>query len=124
MVLQIQWTDLETGWTTSFGELQFFLDKQTGEVHMLSGQGMDEEEELEEQLEIDPFRYLLIPPQGSNDYDGYQAMVDFIETVKDKDLKLSLEQAIRGRRVFRRFKDCIGADLDEEERWYDFEAAA
>jgi hypothetical protein len=65
-------------------------------------------------------RYIPIPQVGSQD--AYQAMVDFIDTVKDDHLADLLAVSIQGKGAFRRFKDVLrqAADEPELERWYRF----
>jgi hypothetical protein len=45
---------------------------------------------------------------------------DFIFTVPSRRLQDRLDQAIRGRDAFRRFKDVLAGCPDEHKRWFAF----
>ena len=62
-------------------------------------------------------RYIEIPQVESRD--SYQDMVEFIGTVNDRHLQELLSVAIEGRGAFRRFKDVLARNRDEQERWYE-----
>lgn len=65
-------------------------------------------------------RFLEIPYVGSRD--GYQDMVDFIETVEDERLRDLLGVAVKGKGAFGRFKDVLRRSEYklEQERWFAF----
>jgi hypothetical protein len=64
-------------------------------------------------------RYLDIPRQDSRE--GFMDMEEFIETVRDAQLRDRLWNALRQRRPFRRFKDTLASSEVETHRWYAFE---
>jgi hypothetical protein len=63
-------------------------------------------------------RYIAVPPRRS--HEGYQEMVDYINTVSDQRLAGRLEGAISGRGAFRRFKDALLDYPEQRERWFQF----
>lgn len=90
-----------------------YVDLETGEVITV----IDGEEDSYTDNEL---RYLPIPQGGS--IEGYQDMVDFIETVEDRKLRDLLEVAINGRGAFGRFKNVLLRSEYESEltRWYTY----
>lgn len=71
---------------------------------------VDEIEELFEKSIILPTQY---------DINEYQMIVDFIETIKEQNIKETLNRLIKGKGAFRRFKDyCIDINIIQD--WYDF----
>lgn len=103
---------------TSF-EIDYYFDKQTGEVEML-GDYMDTDPELKERIEEDfGERYIRVPKIES--WQSFEDMEEFTETVSDRKLQSALERALTGSKgVFRRFKDTISQDRDLLEQWYKF----
>ena len=63
-------------------------------------------------------RFLPVP--GADSRAGYADMEAFIETVASLRLQERLRAAIRGRGAFRRFKDVLGRQPAEWERWLTF----
>ena len=63
-------------------------------------------------------RFQDIPRRSSSD--GYELMAEFAESVGNAKLRTRLESALHGKGVFRRFKDALRDDPDEEKRWYKF----
>ena len=63
-------------------------------------------------------RFIEIPEQDS--HQGYDDMADFAETVENAKLRNRLAYALNGSKPFRRFKDALGDDPDEEKRWFAF----
>lgn len=100
-------------------DISYFFDKQTGEVEML-GEVVETDPELEERIEEDPEnRYIHVPQIES--HDAFEDMVEFTETVQDKEMRRLLEFALSGGRgVFRRFKDALAYDRKLTEQWYAF----
>lgn len=70
----------------------------------------DEIDELFEKSIILPIEYEI---------NEYQMMIDFIDTVNEKNIKEKLQSLIQGKGAFRRFKDyCFEANIIQN--WYDF----
>ena len=123
--------------------VNFYLDKDTGEVHDVSDDDWarydDGEEgdpdfegladwEKEHMEEIWPVleglgsdRYVELP--GQFDFDGYRVMENFIDELPEGRMKDDLWRAIEGRGAFRRFKDEVHRH-GVHEKWYAFRDAA
>jgi hypothetical protein len=117
--LKINLSDLCEAIDNNSLDYEHFLDLETGEILFVSDY-MDDEETagLKDRIEENFKRYERIPEAGSNQ--GYQDMVDFIDTVDDERLVELLEVAIDGKGAFRRFKDVLLNYPDERERWFRF----
>jgi hypothetical protein len=63
-------------------------------------------------------RFRRIPVADS--HEGYRDMEEFVETVQKSSVQMRLAQALRGKGVFRRFKDALLSFPDERERWFAF----
>ena len=71
------------------------------------------EDEIDELFEAS----IILPTQY--EINEYQMMVDFIETIENKEIKDNLQRLIQGKGAFRRFKDyCIEINIIQD--WYDF----
>lgn len=105
------------------GLVEWYLDRETGEVlcacDTLLG---DEDEELSARIEAEPERYILIDPFPSSA--GFEVMTDFVETVTDAAACRVLERALAGRKPFRAFKDALLDYPVERESWFRFKDAA
>jgi hypothetical protein len=66
----------------------------------------------------DPNRWLHVSCEGSSG--GYGDMVAFIDTLSDAHLADRLQDAIRGRGAFRRFRDVLSRAPEEFTRWHVF----
>ncbi|RJX17310.1 MAG: hypothetical protein C4570_08330 [Ammonifex sp.] len=66
-------------------------------------------------------RYELVPRVYSSEV--YDLMVQFAETVSDRQLREKLEIALNGRGAFGRFKRVLGDYPEERERWFDWKLA-
>ena len=99
------------------GEANYFLDLQTGKVIFVS-EYMDNKDEILEMIEEEPERYKAIPIISSSE--SYQIMEDFIETVKDDEIKNALSDAIKRKKPFYHFNETISEYPEEKLRWYDF----
>ena len=101
------------------GQISWVLDSETGEVLPLT-----EDAELpvpiEEIEEDETGRFLEIDPEDS--HEAHRDMEEFIATVADSQLRRRLETAIRGKGAFRYFKDTLGENPPERERWFRFQA--
>jgi len=119
-------------------DMDYYLDKETGEVIITSEEifGYAEEED-EDKLREDlsdwqkediklakeilfnnPERYICIPERPS--YEGYNLMVEFAEKVEDELLREKLSIALDGKGAFRRFKNVIADYPDYREKWFKF----
>jgi hypothetical protein len=100
--------------------IEFFLNIETGEVVTLRTFDREEEdEELSELIDENYEIYFQIPERDSRE--GFTDMVDFAETVEDKQLQAALMDILSGgRKIFRRFKDELSSDREQLQRYYRF----
>ena len=118
-------------------DMEYYLDKETGEVIFLPveiSRYVEEEDEnlrgelldwqkkdikvAQDILFINPDRYINIP-EGAP-CNGYDLMVKFAETIDDELLREKLSIALDGRGAFRRFKNVIADYPDYREKWFIF----
>jgi hypothetical protein len=118
-------------------DMEYYLDKETGEViflpvevsryvegedENLRGELLDWQKKdikvAQDILFINPDRYINIP-EGAP-CNGYDLMVEFAETIKDELLREKLSIALDGRGAFRRFKNVIAEYPDYREKWFIF----
>jgi len=92
------------------------IDLTTGEVWPQSA--LDYAEEIGEEDEDDPDRWLWVDCEGSRD--AYQDMVWFIEELDEPNLADRLDRAISGRGAFRRFKDALSDRPELMTKWFAF----
>ncbi|MCU0288704.1 MAG: UPF0158 family protein [Acidobacteria bacterium] len=107
-----------------FPGVRQFLNTETGGVIIISesSDSFDENGDLIDIDDLDNFldeKFIELPKVDSAE--GYRDMEAFIETIKNPNLRNKLENALRQRRPFRRFKDVL-MGLAEEERWYKFKS--
>ena len=105
-----QFLDIVTMEAVSVPE-SLFIDNFGGEYQELSGM-------IEEEFNS---RFFRLP--SPYDIHEYSIMERFIWSLPEGAIQDRLENAIRGRGAFRRFKDSIYR-LDMEQEWYDFRANA
>jgi len=96
-----------------------------GRVDLATGQvwpqfALDYAEEIGEEGDADPDRWLWVGCEGSRN--AYGDMVWFIESLDEPTLSDRLTRAISGRGAFRRFKDVLFDRPDLITQWYAFSA--
>jgi len=118
-------------------DMDYYLDKETGEVIVLLEEIFRYAEEDQDKVREDlpdwqkeqvklaqdilfknPDRYICIPERPS--YEGYNLMVEFAEKVEDELLREKLSIALDGKGAFRRFKNVIADYPDYREKWFKF----
>ncbi len=100
---------------------RFYLDRETGEVHVEINEavvGVVEGEEIDFTTE----RFVLIEPVPS--YVGWRIMRNFIESLPAGPAAMQLAHAIEGKSAFRRFKDVLLNYPKLREQWFQFHADA
>src|SRR5687767_10122036 len=100
-----------------FGE--FFLDKASGKIVLVSEYPDDDAVLHRERLEEDPDRFLFITPLPS--HVGWDIMRDFVENLENSSAHKSLERALQGRKPFRSFKDDLLKCPDTREQWFQYQ---
>ena len=114
-------------------EYDYYLDTHTGRIMRIStdvwnaleeGQTIAgslnawQQEELHEAQAVfsdTQGRYLPVPEDL--EWEVEERMSDFVETVRDADLRRKLTSAREGRNALRRFKDVLVHYPDEQQRW-------
>lgn len=122
--IKVDWDGLCHAFEDASGEIDYYLDTETGEVFMVSDLVMSSEEceKIKDEIEAAAEdRYLYI--EGQMPWEGYRDMEDFIETVEDENLKEKLYIAIDGPGAFRRFKNVLLGYPEERQRWFAFRDA-
>lgn len=112
-----------------------YLDRETGEIHLLSDDYLSAAEEGDDELEgwaeweaelIEQARtifqdtqgrYLELPDQF--EIDEYRFLAAFADSYPDPSIAERLGDAIRGKGAFRRFKDLVHR-LGIADRWYEY----
>ena len=103
--LRIDLSDLDLAFENASHGATYYLDTQTGEV-VLVAEGVDEDEELGQQIEQDDgTRFRDIPHADGRE--SYRDMERFIDTVENARFRDELLQAIQGRGALRRLKDTL-----------------
>jgi uncharacterized protein (DUF608 family) len=117
-----------------FDEMTAYINRETGELHTVSGEDArlieDEEEDLPEwQKEsiakakevLNNDAWVTLP--GKFEIHEWEIMRDFAESVTDEELSESLLQAIQGKGAFRYFKDTLNRHNIQDD-WYRFKLQA
>jgi len=116
--LKIDLSDLMEAFESGSGEAEWYLDRDSGEVIMVvEGMPIDERD-----IDLEEERYLSVPTISSRG--SYAIMEEFIATVKDDGVRTDLEDAIKGKGAFRRFKDVLNHYPEDRKRWFAFKEAA
>ncbi len=101
------------------GESSHWLNIESGTI--LSLIGPDAYDETDEGPRDDD-RWLFIEPIESSE--AFRVMEDFVDQCGDDRLARALEQALRQRKPFSRFKDALAARPAQREAWFAFERQA
>ncbi len=113
--LKVDLDELAMAFTDFGGELEYYLDTETGQIMFDAKDFGIEMEEIDfEQGD----RYIWI----GNPYphEGYGDMEDFIFRTEDQHLADLLSVAIRGKGAFRRFKGVLLDHLEARDAWHAF----
>ena len=118
-------------------ESGYWLDLETGEIHMLTGESRSCEDDDDDAEDDDGDDWLaqerrlrrlidstvgrFIRVEGFETRESWQIMRDFIDETPDPRLQQKLVQAIGGKGAFRRFKDILDHYPDAKEKWFVFE---
>lgn len=98
-------------------EIEYYVDRQTGEVFPLLPDS-DEAEADRERVEADSERFVYVEPLASSV--GWDVMEQFVISLQPGEPRRILERAITSRRPFRAFKDELLAFPDLREAWFAF----
>jgi len=98
-------------------EMQFYLDRRTGEVFPVFEES-DESDEDRDRIEAEPDRFVFIDAIPSSV--AWEVMEAFVEALHPGQPRSRLEGAIRSRHPFRTFKDEVFAYPDLLDAWHSF----
>jgi hypothetical protein len=151
--LKVNLEDLAAAFDSGFDEVWHYLDLETGEVVMVTGDTRQQLGELLEATDAETIEAvnetiqkeeladwekdvlytaaLVEKGDGSrfveipkvDSWEGHEDMAAFIETVSDRHVRELLQAAIEGKGAFRRFKDVLAKSPQERERWFQFRDA-
>ncbi len=96
----------------------WFLDRQTGELHFLSDDLPDDDLPVDRAELEDDSRFVPVEPEGSDR--AYRDMEEFTATVREPALLQRLQDALSGKGAFGRFKRVLAGQPAERERWFEF----
>ena len=99
-------------------EMEWYLDRTTGEVLPTSADFGATPEEIMMQIETDPDRFLLIDPMDSRD--GHRIMQAYVNDMLEGEASRRLAQALSGRKPFASFKQALFAYPGERDAWFEF----
>lgn len=101
------------------GESSHWLNIESGTILPLIGPDAVDEADVDPR---DDDRWLFIEPIESSE--AFRVMEDFVDQCGDDRLARALEQALRQRKPFSRFKDALAARPPQREAWFAFERQA
>ena len=123
--IDIDAEELIQAFESNHGEIQYVLDRQTGEVIPMPTDGSDFpiEDELRELIEANfGTRFIRIEPVTSSE--GWNVMSSFVEQLPNSETASRLARVIEGKSPFRRFKDELLNYPKLREDWFRFHEEA
>ena len=123
--IDIDAEELIQAFESNHGEIQYVLDRQTGEVIPMPTDGSDFpiEDELRELIEANfGTRFIRIEPVTSSE--GWNVMSSFVEQLPNGETASRLARVIEGKSPFRRFKDELLNYPKLREDWFRFHEEA
>jgi hypothetical protein len=135
MLLPVKLNDVIEALETAAEECAHYLDRNTGEIVMITNEEMEAAEEDELISEYPDWQreailkareilksesFVELPDQF--DIHEYKIMEDFCLAFKDRRVAEDLRRLIKGSGAFRRFKDAIYS-LGADKAWYQFRRA-
>jgi len=96
------------------------LDTQTGEIRCVSDMfdSTEELEELYEQMDESPGRWITIDPYPSRD--GFRIMEAFVEGLPDDEGRRTLQRALSWKKPFSNFRDALREMPTLRDKWFAF----
>jgi hypothetical protein len=116
--IQIDIESLIMAMENHLGELEWYLNTESGEIVPNTPFGDLKDEEYADEIETGSDRLIEVKTVPSED--GYRIMEDFIATLDNQHIRNVLTNAISQRRPFRRFKDAIFEFPEVRNRWFAF----
>jgi hypothetical protein len=121
----IDWDVFDLALTWQGAERAAYLELRTGEVcdAAASGSQPEEWERFDDDVETGVAEGHLIRVEPLESSVEYEWMADFTAAVRDSRLRVRLDDALRGRGPFRRFKDVLSEHPAAREQWFTFHGA-
>lgn len=118
----IDWDTFELALTWQGAERTAYLDLRTGEVRDAAAIGSQPEawELSDDDVETGMAEGHLIRVEPFESSVEYEWMEEFTASVQDPRLRERLDDALRGRGPFRRFKDVLSEHPAAREQWFTF----
>jgi len=122
-MIEILLSDLVDAFDDHSGTVQFYLDKQTGEILRVSdlSETMEEQDALYDRMELEPDRWVEIEPLPSSE--GFEIMEDFVAGLPEGEKQRTLERALSYKKPFSNFKQALSEMPAIRERWFSFHDA-
>lgn len=114
--------ELEMAMESNDGMVEWYLDLRTGALLMLSTFDPSMTEEDESAIAEEPDRYLAVDSLTA--HDGFELMREFVATVSDNGVASALDQALRERKPFRRFRETAARFGHVHDDWLAFRQTA
>lgn len=110
--VEIAWHELMDAFTSRTGDRVYFLDRFTGEIFFVPA--TLEDDDFWRQVETDQERFLEIP---RFDYSNERRIMSvFIDSVKDRELKMLLSGTLTGRKPYGNINHILEFFPDEQEK--------
>jgi hypothetical protein len=97
------------------GETNYYLDRQTGEVHLHFEDNDDDD--FEAKLEAEPDRYLLI--ESLESIDDFRTMEAFVAGLPDSEAQRDLARVLRRARPFHNFREALRDWPEVRQQWFE-----
>ena len=97
-----------------------YLDTQTGEIRRVNEmlESMEEQEDLSQQMEQDPERWIAIDPVPSRE--GFRTMERFVADIPEGEDRRTLEKALAWQKPFSNFRQALRDMPELRDKWYIF----
>lgn len=121
--VKIDWVALAKALEDGSPDTRYMLDRQTGEILLLSAKTMGTTELLQfkEKIEKEPSRY--VPLSKTPSEEKYRDLELFIQVIKDKKLQERLRLLLQGGNPVRSYLDAVNAHPQAKESWRQFKTA-
>lgn len=114
LVLDIDMAMLAMAWEDPSSSTSYYLDTETGSIIMISPD-FDDIDELREEIEFEPQRFLLVPRPLPNQVE--LDLQDYICRLPDEALKESLNMALESTKKFTACRDILGRHPEQLAGW-------
>ena len=110
--IKVSARDIVFAMSNRMPDTNHYLDTETGDVLPVFGFNRDA---ILAMVKEQPGRYVRLAPQSGRR--GFEVMQQFAATVSRRDYREKLEQTLKGKHSFRRFREVLHEEPDEQRRW-------